>query len=500
MIYHYVGTIFARQGSSLYVSVKFPSLPFRQPLELFRVKSFPIPVNDSTNHATQLLDIPDYFAITHDVQYYTYFQSEQLLTCQSNKLKQCTFQKVLTSAVQTSCLLALFMENKAVVKQLCNFRFLTNHVTSDVVLLSKTSILVYNVDVLELDCKSGRKMKKGCKFCTVDVPCECSVLTPTSFLPVRLTECHKNTSEKLHPVNLALLQNFFEDDLLENIGSNSLFKSPLQVDVPKFTIYNHSISQVLANDNKAHLNLQKMAKSAKENSMIFSTLTESLLSGDISLKDSASFKDILLYVTTAVAGFCLVAFIFMALRLRKVLIILSVLKTAHNVHSSTVPSFIYKTPAPVEDSQEYFWGQINFELEHWTLIFCIMSFLLLIVILINTCKQFRDSSQLIIEITNGKESAQIVLKSLILCPTYWKIVIPQCIERITVAGLIAPHVKLEWDEFRVTNKISNQELHIDNLYRVSPLTGRKIRRIMSTTYCAYFFFQHHKLYIPLQNW
>ena len=190
-------------------------------------------------------------------------------------------------------------------KKFCNFRFLTNHVFSNVVFLSRTSSLVYDVDVFEFDCKTGKTMKNGCKFCKMDVPCECSVLTSNSCLPSSLTECHKNTSEKLHPVNLALLQNFFEDDLLKDIGSNTLFNTPLQADIPKCSIYNHSISQILADDNKAHLNLQKMAKSAKDNSVIVSTLTDSLLSGKVSLEETESFKDILLYVTTAVAAFCL---------------------------------------------------------------------------------------------------------------------------------------------------------------------------------------------------
>ena len=114
-------------------------------------------------------------------------------------------------------MLALFTENNALVKKLCNFRFLTNHVSSNVVLLSRTSILVYNVDVLEFDCKTRKTMKKGCTFCKMDVPCECSVLTSYSYFPARLTECHRNTSEKLHPVNLALLQNFLEDDLLKKL-------------------------------------------------------------------------------------------------------------------------------------------------------------------------------------------------------------------------------------------------------------------------------------------
>ena len=203
-----------------------------------------------------------------------------------------------------------------------------------------------------------------------------------------------------------------------------------------------------------------MAKSAKYNSTIFSTLMDSLLSGEVSLEETESFEDILLYVTSAVAAFCLLAFIFLALKLRKVMIILSVLKSAQ-VHSSTIPSFVYTTQTSVNSSEKYFGGKINFELVHRTLTLCIMSLLLLIVILANTCKPVRNKTRLIVEITSGNTSAKIILKTPTLCPTYWEIKIPKCVEQITVAGVVTPIVKFEWDEFQVINKLSNQQLYVE---------------------------------------
>ena len=129
-----------------------------------------------------------------------------------------------------------------------------------------------------------------------------------------------------------------------------------------------------------------------------------------------------------------------------------------------------------------------------------MSLLLLIVILANTCRPVRNKTRLMVEITNGNTSVKITLKTLTLCPTYWEVKIPKSVEQITVAGIITPIVKFDWDEFQVINKLSNQELYIEKLYRVNLLTGKKIRRIMSTTSCVYFFMEHQKLYIPLQNW
>ena len=157
--------------------------------------------------------------------------------------------------------------------------------------VSHTSILLYNTDVVEFDCKAGKRMQKGCKLCLVKVPCECSVSTSTIYLPPRLSACHENTTSVLHPVNLALLQHFFNDNELKDIEANALFENPLSVEVPHFKIYNHSMQTILADDRKAHLSLEKMAQSAKKNAIVFQSLTDPLLTGDILLKNNWPSSD-----------------------------------------------------------------------------------------------------------------------------------------------------------------------------------------------------------------
>jgi hypothetical protein len=52
-IYENVKTVYARKGSMLYVALKLPIVPFKRPLTLYNIQSFSVPVNDSSNHATQ---------------------------------------------------------------------------------------------------------------------------------------------------------------------------------------------------------------------------------------------------------------------------------------------------------------------------------------------------------------------------------------------------------------------------------------------------------------
>lgn len=273
---------------------------------------------------------------------------------------------------------------------------------------------MYNIDVLELDCKSGKRMEKGCSFCVVNISCECAVSTPTIYIPPRLSGCHKNTSNILHPVNLALLQHFFNNSVLKNIDSNSLFGSPLSIAVPEFRLYNHTMRNIIADDRKAHLSLKRMADSAKKDAMVFQSITDPLLSGDVVLDgDWPEWDDVLLFCTTAIAVCSLAVIILLSIKMRKLFIIVSVLQNTKFARASTLPSFIYTrqqtTTAPS------FIESIELTYEHFILAIVILIFVCVVIPFIRECKVKRCKSQLLVEISNGKDCVFIPLQYLSLC-------------------------------------------------------------------------------------
>ena len=152
-VYKNVESLYTRKGSKLYISVKFPISPYNKPLSLFKVLSFPVSINDTAKHATQLLDLPDYLVVTADVQYYTSLNQLHLNKCKGSKLRTCKMNKILYPITRKSCIFALFRNDKTMIKDMCDFRFLTNHLTSKLVELTATSVLVYNINVLQFDCK-----------------------------------------------------------------------------------------------------------------------------------------------------------------------------------------------------------------------------------------------------------------------------------------------------------------------------------------------------------
>ena len=498
-IYKNVQSIYPRKGPKLFISVKFPISPFPAPLTLYKVLSFPVPMNETSKHATHLVDLPEFIALTNDMQYYVILTPTDLSKCENSRVQWCKFNKVLTPITHTSCILALFKNDKNQVKQHCDFRVSLNHIQKRIVYISHTSILVYGINLLELDCKDGQRMIQGCKFCIIEIPCECSVSTTEMYLPPRLSACHINTTSKVHPVNLALLQQFFNDSSLQSIDGNSLFETPLKSSTPNFQVYKHNIHDVIADDRKGHLSLEKMAEAARNESVIFRSLTEPLLSGDISIDQSWPTTDkIILYATAAVAIFSLIAFIVTFLKLRKVLVILTVLQNVNinKANASTLPSLVYKndntTPAPTE-----LFFKIDLTIDHYILAMCILILLFLVSKLIYKYKNKCSKTVLLAELTNGETCVHIPLRAMSLCPNYWNINVPKEVSIISIQGLVSPIVYFEWDQFDMTNKLTGTKMQVKNHFSISMLKGRKVRQILATTYCVYFYVKHENLLLPI---
>ena len=75
--------MFTRNHSSLYITLRFPVSSYAQPLQLYKIISLPIPVtsNTSLKHATQLLDLPQYLALTYQHDYYLSLYSSDSRYC-----------------------------------------------------------------------------------------------------------------------------------------------------------------------------------------------------------------------------------------------------------------------------------------------------------------------------------------------------------------------------------------------------------------------------------
>ena len=216
--------ICARNGTNIYITIKLPVSHFEEPLTLYKVISSPVPVNSTSLHATQLLDLPPYFLVTANKQYYAPVTDLDLTVCSGNEIKYCTSSIALNPVTSASCILAPYANDKDQVKSLCDFRFLQNIVKPKIVEISPKTLLVYRTPLLSLECKDDHRMAKGCDFCLFKLPCRCSISKSTHFFPSRLASCHHNTDNitTIHPDNLALLQHFIDDTFVNGIFADTI--------------------------------------------------------------------------------------------------------------------------------------------------------------------------------------------------------------------------------------------------------------------------------------
>lgn len=80
-----------RNNSVLYLSVQFPLATYDKSFSRYKVLSFPVPINNSQNHASQLLDLQDYLLLSKDNQFYATFISDKTMSqCQrTEKVVHC---------------------------------------------------------------------------------------------------------------------------------------------------------------------------------------------------------------------------------------------------------------------------------------------------------------------------------------------------------------------------------------------------------------------------
>jgi len=126
--YQFGSFIATRKDRDLYIALQIPISSRRRPFATYRIQSFPVPINTSSTHVTQLLDLPDIILVSDDHQSYTTLSSSTLNQCTGKDILHCNIRPTLKPLSQPECITSLFLDDKDNIHQTCNFRFMTNRV------------------------------------------------------------------------------------------------------------------------------------------------------------------------------------------------------------------------------------------------------------------------------------------------------------------------------------------------------------------------------------
>ena len=109
--YDYKHFIFARKGSNLFLTIKFP-ITAHNNYKLYKIKTFYVPLNQTSVDATMLMNQPDYFIISKEQGLMTVASQPLIDKCNKGQLKLCTETITFTAVDQSICLSEIYFENK----------------------------------------------------------------------------------------------------------------------------------------------------------------------------------------------------------------------------------------------------------------------------------------------------------------------------------------------------------------------------------------------------
>ena len=122
--YHTATVAYKRHNSSIYININIPVSLTQATFHVFQILSFPIALHSHSNHATQLLDLLPYLAINGKGNFYISLKESQYSDCHGNHIKHCSTLLPVKKFTSTTCELAIFLDHKPDIMNLCDFRYL----------------------------------------------------------------------------------------------------------------------------------------------------------------------------------------------------------------------------------------------------------------------------------------------------------------------------------------------------------------------------------------
>ena len=493
---------FHRQGNKIMISIKFPIGIMHKPLNLFKIINYPVPLNKSSKHATSILDLPDYIAVTNDDNYYIEINEETLTQCKRyNHLYYCASNLALTHSTFTKCTIALFKDNRKDIRQTCDFRFLPNKLSSSLEQLNQTHFLLYNVSTLTLHSENVSKVVNGCMFCILSLPCNYDILTEQYYLPRRWDGCHHDstTISTLHPVNLALLQEYFNESELKNITAETTFTSALNITTPPFQIYNHGISEILTNDKQAHMSLKKMIKMSKQNKLMFTSLADSMFNTASYVQESFPLELLLSILGTVLATAALILFLLIYRKYRFINAVIVANALIPKTNSlPTFPSFHY-TPQ-VNEATTLPTTSITFEaiseMSNLVLVKVILlTFMLCFAIHIMKSK---SKTNLILEITDGNKCIQLPIQqipnNILSCHFKGSTILTN----LSISFGIISKITIDWGDLQLRNVLLRNKVPLKSVVRTNPIKAYRLKTIVENQFSMFIWINHNGTSVPLK--
>ena len=250
-----------RHNNTLYLGVHIPISYVGGRLTLYKIDSYPLPVDSTSSHMTYVSNPKHFLAQSMDKRYYFHPTTADLMAyCTPGHHKVCSYQPPLHDAGQDlSCEYAVFTNSRHITKDTCKYSISSNPIEPKIVPLNSTTYLVLNVTEYTINCKGMTDTRSGCVTCLLVLTqsCECIITYHSTTLFPQYSQCDSTTTstEVKYPRNLMVAKLLLPDKDLHHLQGDTLGDSPADIALPPLKIFDDKIAKGVPLDKKDDLDL-----------------------------------------------------------------------------------------------------------------------------------------------------------------------------------------------------------------------------------------------------
>lgn len=249
----------------IWITLKIPMGP-KVNYNLFKVKTFPVPVGE---HTTSIEDLPDYVMVSKDAQTFQGLRYSDLDGCDGRFIRYCPFPTELRVVRDdVSCVSALLQNSYKMVNRQC--KIYVSKAANQPMLKHLTTFrfLVSNFVTINVQCHPAttETVQDGCKFCLLDVPCNCRIRAGSFvFLSPISSKCPKASGDqsvtRIHLSNQHVLTELFATgDILVQFPDNGFTKDQTEAVDRKLGT---QLKSFLAQDTSDKIELRHLQERAR---------------------------------------------------------------------------------------------------------------------------------------------------------------------------------------------------------------------------------------------
>ena len=242
-ILHYISQ------THIYIKLTIPLSSYDSIFTLYQVISLPLPISHNvTTVTTQIINLPQYVAISKQNKYYMQLNQEELQICHGDHIIHCPANLPIYPYKHTSCILALWVDDSILINSLCKSVSTFNvQIRPQIISLNPTSNQYYIINYnntqeinWDLECINYRNRDRtiiACNWCIVNIPCGCTLITKTFQIKALTTSCLELESQSQivtnFPINLYFLYAYqYNQSILNNVTGTSLFNTLPYIQLP----------------------------------------------------------------------------------------------------------------------------------------------------------------------------------------------------------------------------------------------------------------------------